>query len=75
MVPMIAGSALVSKEEEQAEEKNGRKGEATEVIRTFSQLCICSRRILSSCSNSLYRVGFADCKVATSRSFGGKVAS
>ena len=73
MVPMIAGPALVS-EEEQAEEENGRKGETIEVIGAFSQLRICSRRILSSCFNSLHRVGFADCKVAASRSSGSKAA-
>ena len=67
MVPMIAGPTLVSKEE-QTEEENRRKSKTTEIIRAFSQLCICSGRILSCCSDSLHRIRSEHCKAATSRS-------
>ena len=64
IVSMIPGPALVS-EEEQTEEENGRKGKMIEVIGAFSQLCVCSKRILSSCSNSRHRAGSTYYKAAT----------
>ena len=75
MVPMIAGPALVSEEEEkkkQAKQKNGTEGKVAESTRTYSQLCVSSGRILLICSNSLYGAGFVSCEIATPRSFSSK---
>ena len=71
MVIMIAGPAMVSEEEKKKSKQKKRMEERVKQLRSLGHsvnYVICSRGLLSSCSNSLHRVGFAHYKAATSGS-------